>query len=266
MSEEQIEPIEVQEHQPTFWQRLFGGLSGDSTPTVLGVIAASLGSTIGILAIAALTIIGVAGLAITTFTFGYEFIGEWLLRGWVTPAASRSLSGFMCVMLFDFTYTVALYTSFRVKSNAQRAICLLAFVFAFSAGFWASLTGFNLVSEAGIVDEAARAIAQQNGRFAFYLGFANLSIFLVLNFVLSPANVATMLQAVIEGRHASQRQIGRLIMEEAQEGTYYQTIREEAYRIGRERGRQAVRDFGNEYRLNDGTYENGHNRENFPQA
>ena len=251
---------------PSFGQRMLSKLSGDDTPTVFGTITGSLVGPLGSFLKVAVMALGWTLLAGSSFTFGYDFIGAWLFRGFLGDPVSRFLSGAACFVLFDLAYTSSLISFFRsAKSNAQRAFYLLFFLVPFVLGLVASLSGFALLSEGATLDAGTLAGARGTGQFAVYAAIINLALYGIIPSALDPANIRRMLESITDSRHAEQEQLAELIMEDTAERTFYQTVRDEAYTIGHQRGRKAVRDFGARWRLNDSSG-NGNNGENFPIA
>lgn len=261
--------------KPKWISRKAAQLAGDSTPSVLGTISGAFISPVGAVLKTAVLILAWLLLASSSYTFGYDFIGAWLFRGWLGDDISRFISGAACLVLFDLAYTSSLISFFRgSRSNTQRAFYGLFFVVPFALGLTASIAGFALLSEGVGLDAVTTENVRAVGQVAIYAALINLALYGILPGAVDPANVQTMLEATIAGKRAEQEQLARLIMEQEAEQTYYGTVRSQAHQIGRERGLLATDRFRDRWQLPtgaeesqqkpNGAYTNGHHRRNFP--
>lgn len=231
-------------------QRAAARLGGDGTPTVFGTIGGSFVSPVGRFLKTAVLVLAWLLLAASSFTFGYDFIGAWLFRGWLGDDISRFISGAACLVLFDLAYTSSLISFFRgSRSNAQRAFYGLFFVVPFALGLVASISGFALLSEGVVLDAASAANIRSVGQVAIYAALVNLALYGIVPSAVDPENVQQMLLATIEGKRAEQEQLARLIMENEAQHTYLGTVRSQAHEIGRERGLLATQQFRERWQL-----------------
>lgn len=242
--------------KPDFWEKLNNWLAkraGSGEPTVMGTIMQSMaGPLIGALAVV-VVLAGWLLLASSSFTFGMDFIGAWLFRGFISDGASQVISGVACFILFDLSYTAALFSfMYRSKSNTQRAIFAFAFLVPFVLGLAASVTGFSLISENAVLTPAEIEAARQFGQAAIYGAIVNLALFGILPMVFDPDNVFKMLNDVMESDMQSVHAEVNMIMTQTANKSYKETARQHALALGVALGNERAEQFKTQYLLSGG--------------
>lgn len=250
------DPGQAAPPRPGFFQKLTDALtrlSGNGEPSVTGVLIGSLTKPLVTGLMIFVIIAGWVLLGASSFTFGSDFIGAWLFKGYLSNPVSRMISGMTCWVLFDLSYTASLMSFiYRSKSNTQRAVYFFTFLVPFILGLAASVTGFALISENSTLTAAEIQAARQFGQAAIYGGLINLALMGILPTVFDPTNMRNMLDDVIESDMQSTEAEIEMIMQTTANKAYKLTAREKAYELGVARGHAKALQFQSHYLLADG--------------
>lgn len=142
-------------------------------------------------------------MALTTFTFGYSVISEFILADVIGADASRLISGILCILLFDAGWVVSLLTFiFMADSLIQRAVAGLNFLACFGFSFLASAFSVILLSPfSETVDPTVLEVAKYGGVAVVLIAFAMNAMSFAVQ-VLTAPNVAESIRVATRNAKA----------------------------------------------------------------
>ena len=132
--------------------------------------------------------------AVTTFTYGYEVIGAFIMPSLIGESLSRIVSGILTTLLFDVSYITALFVFIYVaESTMQRAVTLIQLVTCALFSVLASIVSMSLLGNAADVLTADTLHGMQiTGMVVLIVAFVLGVVSLIIN-TLSAPNVQTLI-------------------------------------------------------------------------